>query len=89
MDKQINHDEHHDQSKTRTHRLSKLPNDGDPWSPNFIDVRVSAIYQQHHFTEYLHRHFFQKVSLFRCLLNTRNADSHFKPNYIIINISII
>ena len=37
MDKQINHDKHHDESKTRTHRthrLSKLPDDGDPWAPN-------------------------------------------------------
>ena len=23
-----------DESKTRTHRLSKLPDDGDPWAPN-------------------------------------------------------
>ena len=30
----INHDKHPDESKTRTHRLSKLPNDGDPWAPN-------------------------------------------------------
>ena len=29
-----NHDKHHDESKTRTHRLSKLPDDGDPWAPN-------------------------------------------------------
>ena len=34
MDKQINHDNHHDESKTMTHRLSKLPDDGDPWAPN-------------------------------------------------------
>ena len=34
MDKQINHDNHHDESKTRTRRLSKLPEDGDPWAPN-------------------------------------------------------
>ena len=34
MDKQINHDKHHDESKTRTHRLSKLSDDGDPWAPN-------------------------------------------------------
>ena len=32
--KQINHDKHLDESKTRTHRLSKLPDDGDPWAPN-------------------------------------------------------
>ena len=25
---------HPDESKTRTHRLSKLPDDGDPWAPN-------------------------------------------------------
>ena len=31
---QINHDKHPDESKTRTHRLSKLPDDGDPWAPN-------------------------------------------------------
>ena len=31
---QTNHDKHHDESKTRTHRLSKLPDDGDPWAPN-------------------------------------------------------
>ena len=31
---QINHDKHPDESKTRTHRLSKLPDDGDPWVPN-------------------------------------------------------
>ena len=30
----INHDKHPDESKTRTHRLSKLPDDGDPWAPN-------------------------------------------------------
>ena len=24
----------HDESKTRTHSLSKLPDDGDPWAPN-------------------------------------------------------
>ena len=29
-----NHDKHPDESKTRTHRLSKLPDDGDPWAPN-------------------------------------------------------
>ena len=34
MDKQINLDKYHDESKTRTHRLSKLPDDGDPWAPN-------------------------------------------------------
>ena len=34
MDKQINHVNHHDESKTRTYRLSKLPEDGDPWAPN-------------------------------------------------------
>ena len=34
MDKQINHDDLHDESKSRTHRLSKLPDDGDPWAPN-------------------------------------------------------
>ena len=34
MDKQINHDNHYDESKTRTHRLSKRPDDGDPWAPN-------------------------------------------------------
>ena len=34
MDKQINHDNRHDESKTRTHRLSKLPDDGDARAPN-------------------------------------------------------
>ena len=34
MDKQINHDKFHDESKTGTHILSKLPDDGDPWAPN-------------------------------------------------------
>ena len=29
-----NHDKHPDESKTRTHRFSKLPDDGDPWAPN-------------------------------------------------------
>ena len=27
-------DKHPDESKTRTHRFSKLPDDGDPWAPN-------------------------------------------------------
>ena len=27
MDKQINHDKLHDESKTRTHKLSKLPDE--------------------------------------------------------------
>ena len=31
---QTNHDKHPDDSKTRTHRFSKLPDDGDPWAPN-------------------------------------------------------
>ena len=30
----MNHDNHHDELKTRTHRFSKLPDDGDPWAPN-------------------------------------------------------
>ena len=34
--KQINQDKHPDESKTRTHRFSKLPDDGDPWAPNNI-----------------------------------------------------
>ena len=34
MDKQINHDKFHDESKTRAHILSKLPDDGDPCAPN-------------------------------------------------------
>ena len=34
MNKQINHDKHPDESKPRTHRLSKLPDDGEPWAPN-------------------------------------------------------
>ena len=28
------HDKQPDESKTTTHRLSKLPDDGDPWAPN-------------------------------------------------------
>ena len=34
MDKQINHDNHCDESKTRTRIFSKLPDDGDPFAPN-------------------------------------------------------
>ena len=34
MKKQINHDKHPDESKHRTHRLRKLPDDGDPRAPN-------------------------------------------------------
>ena len=34
MDKQINHDNYHDESKTKTNRFIKLPDDGDPWAPN-------------------------------------------------------
>ena len=34
MDKQINHDKFHDESKTMTHRMGKLPDDGDPWALN-------------------------------------------------------
>ena len=34
QDKQINHDNLHDESKTRTHRFSKLADDGDPLAPN-------------------------------------------------------
>ena len=30
------HDNHHDESKTMTHRFSKLPDDGDPWAPNNV-----------------------------------------------------
>ena len=30
----LNHDSHHDKSKTSTNRFSKLPDDGDPWAPN-------------------------------------------------------
>ena len=30
----INYDKYHDESKTRTHRLSKLPDNGDPLAPN-------------------------------------------------------
>ena len=36
QEQQINHDKHPDESKTRTHRLSKLPDDGDPWAPNNV-----------------------------------------------------
>ena len=34
QEQKINYDKHRDESKTRTHRLSKLPDDGDPWAPN-------------------------------------------------------
>ena len=34
MGKQINHAYHYDESKTRTHIFSKLPDDGDLWAPN-------------------------------------------------------
>ena len=30
----MNHDNHHDESKAKTHRLGKLPDDGDSWAPN-------------------------------------------------------
>ena len=32
--KHINHDNHHNEPKTRTHIFRKLPDDGDPWAPN-------------------------------------------------------
>ena len=35
-DKQINYDNHHDESKTRTHRYNKLTGDGDLWVQNKI-----------------------------------------------------
>ena len=41
--KQINHDKHPDESKTRTHRLSKLPDDGDPWTPNNRSKRKTPV----------------------------------------------
>ena len=34
--KRINHDNHLDESKTRSQKLSKLPDDGDPWAPNIL-----------------------------------------------------
>ena len=36
-----NHDKHPDESKTRTHRFNKLPDDGDPWAPNNLLTPVS------------------------------------------------
>ena len=39
MDKQINHDTHHAESKTRTHRLSKLSDDGDPGCRIIYEIR--------------------------------------------------
>ena len=46
MDKQIKYDNHHDESKTRTRRLSKLPDDGDPLAPyNFLKVRAKEEHQ--------------------------------------------
>ena len=49
--KQINHDKFHNESKTRTHRMSKLPDDGDFWAPNnlltpdiqMLTARVSEV----------------------------------------------
>ena len=45
MGKQINYDNHHDESKTRTHVLSKLPDDGDPWAPN--NLLKSGVKEKH------------------------------------------
>ena len=42
MDKQIKHNNHHDESKTRTHRLGTLPYDGDPWAP--INLLKSGVF---------------------------------------------
>ena len=39
MNKQINHDKHPDESKTRTHKFSKLSDDGDPWAPFLLSVK--------------------------------------------------
>ena len=36
MDKQINYDKFHDEPKTRTRSMSKMPDDGDPWAPNNV-----------------------------------------------------
>ena len=44
-DKQINHDNHHDESKTRTRRFNKLPYDGDPWAPN--NLSKSGVKEKH------------------------------------------
>ena len=68
MDKQINHDNHHDESKTRTHRLSKLPDDEDPWAPNNLlksgakekhqldPVVSSCIIPSYKFIKFVNRH---------------------------------
>ena len=45
MDKQINHDKFHDESKTNTHRLSKLPDGGDPWAPNNAGAKEKPVGQ--------------------------------------------
>ena len=41
MDKQINHDNHHDESNMRTQRFCKLPDDGDPSAPNNLTEILS------------------------------------------------
>ena len=39
----------HDESKSRTHRFSELPDDGDPWAPdNLLKSRVKGKHQMNH-----------------------------------------
>ena len=57
--KQINHDKHPDESKARTHRLSKLPDDGDPWASNNFAFEGALL------TRFaIHRAFVHKISAF-------------------------
>ena len=39
-DKQITHDNHHDEQKTGTHRFSRLPDDGGPLAPNNLLITI-------------------------------------------------
>ena len=51
--KHINQDKHPDESKPRTHRLRKLPYDGDPWAPNNLLTPEQSIHEKYPFR--LHR----------------------------------
>ena len=46
MDKQINRDKVHDETKTRTYRMSKLPDDGDPKAPHNLITPEPKIKKQ-------------------------------------------
>ena len=45
MGKQVNHDKFHDESLTRTHRLSRLPHDGDPCVVRIKKSKAHALYE--------------------------------------------